>query len=85
MHHLGIPSQSSKVRHLSPEMRKCLTLRCGNSRDMSMWRSLTNLKFEFTFTFTVEEGGIVFQYYATIRFYKMHSIYNMISTCRGLT
>lgn len=26
------------VRHLSPEMRKCLTLRCGNSRDLSMWR-----------------------------------------------
>lgn len=26
------------VRHLSPEMRKCLTLRCGNSRDISQWR-----------------------------------------------
>eukprot|EP00931_Biecheleriopsis_adriatica_P073390 TRINITY_DN47687_c0_g1_i1.p1 TRINITY_DN47687_c0_g1~~TRINITY_DN47687_c0_g1_i1.p1 ORF type:complete len:325 (-),score=41.77 TRINITY_DN47687_c0_g1_i1:52-1026(-) len=26
------------VRHLSPEMRKCLTLRCGSADDVSQWR-----------------------------------------------
>ncbi|CAE7378143.1 MRPS15 [Symbiodinium natans] len=27
------------VRHLSPEMRKCLTLRCASNRDVSKWRA----------------------------------------------
>jgi len=26
------------VRHLSPEMRRCLTLRCANSEELSQWR-----------------------------------------------
>ena len=36
-----LPSEthSLEVRHLSPEMRKCLTLRCASNRDVSKWRA----------------------------------------------
>jgi len=32
------------VRHLSPEMRKCLSLRCANSEGLSIWRKQQLIK-----------------------------------------